>query len=678
MKLFEFPIVRITFWFILGILSGFYMNPSLLAGTVFLGITLSFLGVAYYKSNTTFTPNSFFAIALYLVFFSIGITTTVHETAFRTHHYTQNNSNFENPKNLHLVIREKLKNSAKYDRFFAEVFSIDNNFSSGKILLNIRKDSVENSIKIGSHLLVHTNLLHHFKPNNPNQFDYGKYLKTKGVYGQIFTEKSSVKISNKTEKGIWHYTSNFRNTIIENLTKSGFQKKELAVIIALILGQQQDISPEIMRDYQYAGAVHILSVSGLHVGFILLFVTFLLNPIPNTTLGNYSKLLLIIVALWLFALVAGLAPSVVRSTVMFSFIAIAMHLNRVTNMFHTTIVSMFLILLFEPLFLFDIGFQLSYLAVFFILWLQPSLSQLWQPKNKIVSYFWDILTVSVAAQIGTLPLSIYYFHQFPGLFFITNLVLIPFLSIIMALGTLLMVLAYFDYAPLLLSKTVEVLITLTNWIINRIASVESFVLKEIPLSFSLMIVAYLIIISWVIWFQKPKFNKLIVALTTLLLFQIMLFSTKWNLESKPEFIVFNVMNKSIIGNRIGNSVTLFLTEKISPNSFEERMLKTYATANFATIKATKPLTNLLLFGNKKVLIIDSSAVYKTSIHPDIILLNHSPKLNLERLLETQKPEIIIADASNYKSYVEVWKQTCLKRKIPFHSTYEKGFYSLKK
>jgi len=674
----RFPIVRITFWFITGILLAYYTQPTLTIALLFLGVALLFCGYTFYKSNKTFTPNSSFGVTLYLVFFSIGITTTLfHNETIHKNHYTQSENNFEDSKNFHLVIQEKLKNSAKYNRYFAEVVSVENKISCGKILLNIKKDSIGTALKIGNQLLVYDQLLHHFKPNNPNQFDYGKYLETKGVYAQIYTEPTAVKISTKIEKGISYYTSSFRNTIIENLRKSGFKNEELAVIGALILGQQQDISPEVLRDYQYAGAVHILSVSGLHVGFILFFITFLLQPIPNTRLGNTSKLLIIILSLWLFAFVAGLAPSVVRSTVMFSFIAVGMHLKRETNTFHTAIVSLFLILLFEPLFLFDIGFQLSYLAVFFILWLQPLLDKIWQPKNKIITYFWNILTVSFAAQIGTLPLSIYYFHQFPGLFFITNLMLIPFLSVIMALGTLLMVLAYFNWIPILLSKIVEVFITFTNTIISKIASVESFVFKAIPLSFSLLIVAYLIIISWTIWFQKPKFNKLLVALSSLLLFQIILFSTKWNSENNREFIVFNVMKKSIIAMKNDRSIHLFSSEEITKNSFEERMLQTYATANYSEIRKTAPLKNTLIFDHKKILIIDSLAVYNTSITPDIIILSQSPKINLERLLETQKPAIIIADASNYKSYITAWKQTCLKRKIPFHSTYEKGFYSLK-
>jgi competence protein ComEC len=128
------------------------------------------------------------------------------------------------------------------------------------------------------------------------------------------------------------------------------------------------------------------------------------------------KLCIIWFALWGFAVLAGLSPSVVRSVTMFSFVALGMHLKRQTNIFHTLLVSMLLILLFEPSFLFDIGFQLSYLALFFILWLQPIFLKWYKPDNQIVEYFWQLLTVSFAAQIGTLPLSLYYFHQFPGCF----------------------------------------------------------------------------------------------------------------------------------------------------------------------------------------------------------------------------------------------------------------------
>ena len=678
MKLIQFPIVRIIFWFILGIISAFYLGFTFYFGLIGLIFSISVFGFCFYKSYHDFNEKSYFGISLYLLFFSIGIfATLINDDKLKSNHYSNSESNFGVNHLIEVVIHEKLKNSTSNNRYIAKVVEIDDKMCSGKILLNFKKASNFKEFSVGTKLNIDDQLVKNFKPNNPNQFDYGKYLETKGIYGQIFTEASKVKINPIIDNSIWFFASNFRNKIIENLHKNGFQKEELAVVVALILGQQQDISSEVLRDYQYAGAVHILSVSGLHVGFILLFITVLLKPLPKNKTGNLIRLIIIFISLWSFALVAGLAPSVVRSATMFSFLALGMFLNRETNMFHTLLVSLFLILLFEPLFLFDIRFQLSYTALFFILWLQPMLKSLWIPKNIAVIYFWDILTVSFAAQIGAMPLSIYYFHQFPGLFFITNLVLIPCLSVIMALGVVMMILAYFNIVWQYLLKFVEISISVMNGFIKWIASVEAFVIKDIPLNFSLLIVSYFIIFSSIIWFKKPTFNKLVAVIIGFLFFQIILITSKWSEEQKHELLVFNVKSKSILATRNGKNITLFISDSLLNNSFERKMIQSYSTANFCEISAIKELENTLQFKKEKILIVDKSNIYKTSIKPDIVILRNSPKVNLERLISELKPKYIVADASNFKNYVLAWKLSCKEQKILFHSTYEKGFYRLK-
>ncbi|WP_394759464.1 hypothetical protein [Flavobacterium sp.] len=141
-------------------------------------------------------------------------------------------------------------------------------------------------------------------------------------------------------------------------------------------------------------------------------------------------------------------------------------------------------------------------------------------------------------------------------------------------------------------------------------------------------------------------------------------------------IVFNAKRKTILGERIGKKVTLYTNDTLRENGFEKKMIQSYVTANFCEINNSKLLTNTIYFDNNKILIIDESGVYKNPVNPDIIILRNSPKANLERLLSEIRPRLIIADASNYKSYVAAWKKTCKKEKIPFHSTYEKGFYKL--
>jgi competence protein ComEC len=544
------------------------------------------------------------------------------------------------------------------------------------MLVQIPKTQVSSRIHIGSIIQIKGKVISNKKSLNPNQFDYSNYLTNKSIFAQIYAKTNSIKISDKMDKNIWYYSDHLRNKIINNLEKNNFSKNELHVVSALILGQQQNISKEILEDYQYAGAIHILSVSGLHVGFILLFITFLLKPLRKDKLGNTIRLLTIIISLWGFAILAGLSPSVVRSVTMFSFVAVGMYLKRSTNIFHTLLVSMFLILFFQPSFLFDVGFQLSYLSLFFILWLQPLISNLWDPKNKIVSYFWDILTVSFAAQIGAFPLSIFYFHQFPGLFFVTNLIIIPFLILIMGLGVLVMVLAAFDFVPRITMQSLEFCLYFLNKIINWVASFEQFIIKDIPINWQTLFCLYLLIITVVVSFKKPSYPKIIVALFSLLLFQLTLLVTRWEIQSQHEWIVFNSWKNTLITERNGDKVTVYgnnsLTDKIASNA----TLKSYLIANNSKVTEINKIQNLYYFKNKKIMVIDSFGIYSKEIKPDIIILRQSPKINLERLIEINRPKLIVADASNYKTTILLWKSICIKKKIPFHATAEKGFYSV--
>lgn len=220
--------------------------------------------------------------------------------------------------------------------------------------------------------------------------------------------------------------SNFRESIISKLKKENFGEEELGVIQALLLGKRDDISENTYNNYTNAGAVHILAVSGLHVGIILLLLEFFLSPLARLPKGKTLKLLLVVLLLWGYAFVAGLSPSIVRAVTMFSFVAYALYLNRPANSFNIIALSMLFILLVKPLFLFQVGFQMSYAAVFAIVWIYPKLQKFWFPDNFIIRKTWQLLSVSAAAQLGVLPISLFYFHQFPALFFISNLLIIPF------------------------------------------------------------------------------------------------------------------------------------------------------------------------------------------------------------------------------------------------------------
>jgi competence protein ComEC len=677
MKVLEFPLTKITGCFVFGIVVAYYTKPPFLLIFISLLASVLLLFLSYYYFNTEIKRKPYFGIATFCTSFCIGAFTLISDNqTLNPNHYTHQLTDKEKENCCKIIIKEKLKSSSNHVRYSARIVKLNNKLSYGKIILNIKKDSLPSEIEIESSLEVTGSIYKNRKPANPNQFDYGKYLENKQIYAQMYAGVENIKINSERVKTITYFASKLRNKIIHNLEKNHFNRTELSVVAALILGQQQDISKEVLRDYQYAGAIHILSVSGLHVGFILLFITYLLKPIPNTKKGALLKVTIVIASLWSFGILAGLAPSVVRSVTMFSFVSVGMFLRRSINIYHTLLISAFLILLFEPSFLFDVGFQLSYIALFFIIWLQPLLASIWTPKHKITSYFWEIITVSFAAQIGTFPLSIYYFHQFPGLFFLTNIVILPALSLILGLGVLVMILAAFDFVWIPLLKMLEWSIWLLDKVIAWVASFEDFIFKDVPLNSYMMLTWYLLLFSWIIFLKKPNFKKLVLSLCAVIILQTITFQSKYTNQKESEFIVFNKYKNTVITERTGDKIILNSTDSLIKNTDKNLDLKAYLVANFCKIEKKKILKNVYYFNNKRILVIDSAAVYLSEEVPDVLILTNSPKLNLERLFKLWKPNQVVVDATNYKTYVKVWKATCNKEKIPFHDTAEKGFYKL--
>ena len=676
MKILFFPLARIFIGFLLGIFMFRAASPNSIFVSV--ALTISVVGLlicSFYSQKHSFFKISFGSL-VFLTSILTGVSTSIiHKESYNKKHYTNQVTDYDQPHKLDLLLVEKLKNTSKNSRYIARLKFLDGALSYGKVILNIGKQYDTKCLKIGNRLNVSGIIFRNKHPLNPNLFDYGKYLENQEIYAQVYVRPRQISIS-KYEDSFWAGFSNLRERIILNLEHSAISKEELNVLNALILGQQQDIAPEILKDYQFAGAVHVLSVSGLHVGFILLFITFLLKPIGNSRKGSVLKLIVIILSLWAFAILTGLSPSIVRSATMFSFVAIGIHLRRTVNIYHTLLVSMLLILMFKPSFLFDVGFQLSYLALFFILWLQPVLSNVWELKNSILKYFWDILTVSFAAQIGAMPLSIYYFHQFPGLFFVTNLLILPLLGIIMAVGVAAILIAIFSTVPLIIAKSIEVLIKLLNTIIHEVASIDTFVIRNISFSKEMLFGSYLVIFLIILWIKKPEFKRIILAFLSIILLQSIFVFQKTKTFQKKELIIFSCRKSTIITERIGNEVTVYSNDSILESLDENLLIQSYIIGNFCKVTNKKSVQNMLYFKNKKVLLIDSSCVYTKELAPDILVIIQSPKLNIQRLLKTFKPKQVVVDGSNFKSYIRLWEATCRNNKIPFHNINEKGFYKI--
>ncbi|UII74698.1 ComEC family competence protein [Flagellimonas sp. HMM57] len=652
----------------MGIVIGFYFEIAPLLSLTITIALLPFLYWTYKKQTREGFP--FFELTTISTTIALGVViVTLAKSKDLRYHYSEQNIEKYNLWELKIV--EKLKPNPYSQRYVAKVVSLENKRCSGKIILSLFVDSTMRKLRVDNELFVYSSANSISAPSNPHQFNYKKYLEKQGIYHQIQIYPETIIIKDKASTTLRGLASYLRERIIVKLKQRNFGKDELGVIQALLLGQRNDISEETYNSYIDAGAVHILAVSGLHIGILLLLLQFLLSPLERVPKGKTLKLTLIVVLLWSYAFIAGLSPSIVRAVTMFSFFAYAMYLNRPTNSFNIVALSMFFILLMKPLFLFQVGFQMSYAAVFAIVWIYPKLQHFWFPNNHIVRKIWQLMSVSAAAQLGVLPISLFYFHQFPALFFVSNLLIVPFLGLILGLGILVIVLSLLDSLPSFMVQAYNTIIQIMNAIIDWVAHQEGFIIKNIPFDSVQLILGYIIIIFLVLFLSKPKFKAILPLFFGIIVFQGWNIWNQFRLQDKEAFVLLHKSKNTSLLHQNGDSLVVYTTDSlgIAPVVDNYKIAERNPSVNFA------PLQHSFSLGNKDLYILDSTRIYPQNKNLDFLVLTQSPKINLERIIDSIQPKNIIADGSNFKSYTARWKATCSKRKIPFHSTREKGSYS---
>ncbi|MFP4845164.1 ComEC/Rec2 family competence protein [Winogradskyella sp. PE311] len=660
---------------ILGIILAHYIQfsfQSLLY--IIIGLIL-LLSIYWLILRGKVNDSPFFGILAYLCMVGVGMMTyAIENEKLQKDHYSHLNIS-ENYNNVTFRIKERLKTDSYNDKYIVAINTINGKKASGKLLININHNSVNNSLSVDDLIYTSSKFEVIQKPLNPHQFDYSKYLKLRQVYHQTYLESDELLLISNSKTTIYGYADALRTQINLRLMDAGFKDKELSIINALLLGQRQTIDKTIYNNYVNSGTIHILAVSGLHVGVLLWILNFLFRPLLYLKYGNYIRPLVLIIILWSFAIIAGLSPSVTRAVTMFSVISIAMHLKRPANIYNTLVISAFIILLFKPTFLFEVGFQMSYLAVLGIVSVQPIIYKLWKPKFLVSDKLWQIFTVTLAAQAGVVPISLFYFHQFPGLFFISNIVVIPFLGLILGFGLLVIVLALLNILPEFVVTTYSYIIESLNNFIAWVAQFEDFLFRDIPFTILQVLISYFIIIALVKIYKTKAFKWVSFCLFGIIAFQSIMIYNSFA-SNKDDFIIFNKSRFSIIGER-QNDQLLVHHNLDSLKQQTDNVIRNYKVGELIDSVSTDSLQSIYRFKNKTILVIDSLAIYKNiSFKPNYILLRNSPKLNLNRVIDSLQPEKIIIDASNYKSYVTRWKTTCRNKKIPFHYTYEKGAFFL--
>ncbi len=512
----RYPVFRIFLSQCTGILLANFFNLSFLPFTFLFAISLIVVLSFGFLDQSKTVYRYIYSSFLILLFLATGVLSThlYSGKVFRKH--------LNNPPSgsrfFLLQITDQPKEKERSFGMPAKLLAYQNEDSLIKkdadMMLYLQKSKGAKKLSYGNRLWVRSEINELLPPKNPYEFDYRNYLNLKSVYYQVYADSTSWEKANENH-GYWlvKRSIELRLNLLEEIQEWDISEQEKTVTKALLLGYRSDIDDDLLKAYSAAGAMHVLAVSGLHVGIVYLVFSYLLFFLKKIKRGNIIRTLILVLLLWGYALITGLSPSVVRAATMFTFVAVGTGFRRTTSIYNTLLASAVFLLLIKPTYLFEVGFQLSYAAVFGIVWMQPHFERLWRPRNWLVRQIWAITTVSLAAQIATFPLGLYYFHQFPSLFLVSNLIVIPLVTVLMYSGLLTLALSVTGILPIWLLKTYASILWLMNSSVKAVESFGFFLIDSIHINRLELVVIYLIILTSFSWLIAGKAWKLFTALT---------------------------------------------------------------------------------------------------------------------------------------------------------------------
>lgn len=380
------------------------------------------------------------------------------------------------------------------------------------------KDSATATLRRGDELLVSTRLVPPANNGNPDEFDYARYLRRKGYSGTAYVADGHWrKTGHDASRTVSQVALDYREKVVGLYRSLGFEADELAVLAALTVGDKEELSDDIVETYSVSGASHVLALSGLHIGFLYALLLFVLRPLWRRW-RRLKLLLLLLLVLFLvsFAFFTGLSSSVVRSVVMFSLLAFAGLQPEKPLTLNTLAATAFLMLLCKPVWLFDVGFQLSFSAVAAIVLVQPKLYAFWKVDNRFLRYLWGLMTVSMAAQLGTAPLVIFYFSRFSTHFLLTNLWVIPMVSLVLYSAVFLLMLTPLPFVQHLFARVVEALVHVQNEVLRWIEHLPGAAVDDIWLDIWGVLLVYLFLGMAYYGFLRLTVRRVCFALLALL------------------------------------------------------------------------------------------------------------------------------------------------------------------
>ncbi len=684
------PIIRLLIPLTAGIILHWYLQFTLTFILVSIAAFLiAFLLTQFFSAPLAFLFRRLQAALFYIFIAAVGMLLTWNKDS--RHQPLWYGNAYGDSSVLVIKIEEPLTVKERSFKTEGTVVNIVNGnkqeSSSGKVLLYFSKDSVTPAVHYGDLILVSQQLQPIRNSGNPGAFNYQRYAAFQQLYHQLFLKPKDWQATGRSEPHFFRaFLFNARSHVLAILQQYiGNDSKELGIAEALLIGFKEDLDKDLVQAYSNTGVVHIIAISGLHLGLIFFVLTWLFNRTPVLKRSRHVKVVLLIACLWLFSLLTGGAPSVLRSAVMFTVIIIGKYYFKQSSVYNSLAASAFLMLCYNPYYLWDVGFQLSYLAVIGIVSLQGPIYRAWFIKNKILRKTWEMASITIAAQVAAFPICIYYFHQFPNMFLLTNLLVVPLSTIILFGEILLVICGSFNVLASFLGSLLTGLISFMNQTILFFNGFWFSVWDNIYATMFTTWLLYGLIIFTCGWLLHKRKKLLRLAVVCLAGLSIMFTYAYAQLQQQKKMIIYNVSKHRAIdfistdknvfeGDSVLKEVGLLQNFHLKPARISMQVKN--SEAEMPWLKSSGVIRQ---FYNKKMVFIDNNFTLEPtdSIVPiDVLLISNNANVEMEELLTIVQPNVVVFDASNSLWKIEKWKSACEQLLLRCHSVAEQGAFVL--
>lgn len=672
------PFVRIILFYIPGILLGNNLDEFDI-GIFYVLLLFSLLiigGFAIAKWFTSYKSRWFPGVFFYTLVFLFGI--------FNSYNTAKELSQITVDDKAEYYVGEIINDPIQTNKSVRLELEIVRNgqnkdsISKFKILAYLEKTEESINLVYGDKIVFETKLNKSKNPGNPGEFNYAGFLAFKGiVYTTYLNKKQWSFLTNDPSNKLIAYAKGLRQVLLQNLKEYSYFENTFEVSAAILLGYDILMDAETEQAFVNAGAMHILCVSGLHVGIVFMMISLLLNFLKSTKIGNFIRIILLLTVVWTYALLTGMSPSIQRASVMISFFIIGEGLSRLKDNYNTLAASAFVMLLVNPNLVYSVGFQLSYAAVIGIISIYRPVYNLLYFKNKPLDYMWSITAVSFAATLGTFPIATYYFHYFPTYFWLVNLFIIPLSFLVIMVGFVFIIVSWVPYLSAVIGGVTSALVYILNHIVGLVKWFPYYGFDDIYMPLIKVVLVYLVIVVsfQLFFFKKIILLKYLVFLALLLL--VFNTSVKYNRLRQKELVVYNV-NRHDVLEFVDGKTSLLVSDSVflSDENLQSFTLEAYHIDRGLNVKSSLDLAifnsiddnnlnvdgNFIGFYDKEYFLYTSNdSLFKTQnnskIDIDAVIISGRESFDMEKLQQCITFNKIIISSS-----VPYWKQKLILRK----------------